>query len=81
MRNELPFAGTRENRRVSVELSRRPFCDRDINRVIVKNLLYNDIFKMLKNIFMITSKKEIRSKEEQYIKINKIIIVRRCTHL
>lgn len=38
MRNELPFAGTRENRRVSVELSRRPFCDRDINRVIVKNL-------------------------------------------
>lgn len=75
MRNELPFAGTRENRRVSVELSRRPFCDHDINRVIVKNLLYNDIFKMLKNIFMITSKKE------DTIKINKIIIVRRCTRL
>lgn len=75
MRNELPFAGTRENLRVSVELSRRPFCDRDINRVIVKNLLYNDIFKMLKNIFMITSKKE------DTIKINKIIIVRRCTRL
>lgn len=77
MRNELPFAGTRENRRIkALNFRDAPFVIAILIVLSLKICLsYNDIFKMLKNIFMITSKKE------DTIKINKIIIVRRCTRL
>lgn len=48
MRNELPFAGTRENQCVNVGLSRRPFCDRDIVLLTLSLeicLLYDEFLK------------------------------------
>lgn len=49
MRNELPFAGTRENQCVNGELSRRPFYDHDIALLIALSLeiclSYNEFLK------------------------------------